>query len=149
MYNILTEAVMKKKMLGVITALAATFAFGGCEVALLQRILGDSNFSDLVSGINSIEKEEEKLDSWLDSLISDNTSEELEDETPEQPEDPDNGETPEQPEDPDDGETPEQPQQPDDEEEIKTYLYTAFTAKEKGLFETYVGEVIPFLANIT
>ena len=43
---------------------------------------------------------------------------------------------------------PEQPdEQPDEEGDTTVYLYNSFTPMEKNLFETYIGEVIPFLPN--
>lgn len=90
---------MKKVTLGILTALTAIFAFGGCEITIKKSSKKDtSTESSIESMVESVPEESQSKEPALE------------------------------------GETP-------------TYLYNAFTPAEKALFETYIGEVIPFCPN--
>lgn len=96
---------MKKVALGILTALAAIFALGGCDSSAKNNTSSE--------GMNS----ESSIESVVESVVESSSEEESDS------------------------------KEPALEEETPTYLYNDFTPTEVALFETYVGDTIPFIPN--
>ena len=120
---------MKKILTGILSVLATAFCFGGCD---LSRVMGGltSDFGAITteSSLGNTEKESENGNSAPFDSDSEGTA---------SGSNGGNGEsTPSGSESADSGDT-----------ELPTYRYTDFTEAEKTLFETYIGEILPFIAN--
>ena len=123
---------MKKILTGILSVLATAFCFGGCDLSgVMGALTSDFGAITTESSLGNTEKESEDgnsapFDSDSEGTASGSNSENGDDSesTPSGSESADGGE-----------------------DEQPTSRYTDFTEAEKALFETYIGEVIPFLAN--
>lgn len=118
---------MKKTIIAALVALTATFAFTACDQLTFLSGIGDLIPATKASSSEQTSSEETSIDESLESsnLLSESSVEESSEESS----------------------PSEESSSSSSNESMDTYLYKAFTATEKALFEEVVGIVIPFVAN--